>query len=502
MRLKIVIKLVGALLVLQSFFMAGCGCMDFIWYADEGDNAIEALIISAVITFLFGMLCLVLGWEKLDRISRREGIAIVALGWIASALFAAIPFYLTLPILGMSEPHVGITGAIFEATSGITATGATNLNNIEAWPKSLLLWRATTQWLGGLGILVIFVAIMSYMGIGAKSLFRNESSFQTGEVSVARIKDTANVILRIYIFLTIICFLGLWLLGMTAYDAVTHTLATVSTGGFSPKAASLGFYSEWDTGWLIELWVSIFMLICSVSFLVWVVLLKRRWGRLRREEEGKAFFLWCVFLTLIVFLSGCIFEPQVEWHTHLRRAWFNSVSLASTTGFATYDFTLWQPISVFLLLFAMVLGGASGSTTGGFKLSRMIVILRTYMSETIKAFRPNKVEQIKVNGNTINTAAQHQTLVFIGLFVFISLLSLGVVSILEVFNGADALSLVGMVVATISNGGPGIGSVGPSESCFHLTPATKIFLSFLMIVGRLELFTVIVLFVPSLWKKY
>ena len=502
MRFKVVIKLLGALLVLQSFFMLGCGFYDFQVVDVEKSNAFSALGLSALATFLLGVVFMLIGWGKLERISRREGISIVGLGWVSSAIVSALPYYLVHPLEGCAEPMLGFSGAIFEATSGITATGSTNLQNIEAWPKAILLWRSVTQWLGGLGILVIFVAIMSYLGMGAKSLFRNESSFQTGEVSVSRIKDTANVILRIYLVLTLLCFFGLWALGMTAYDAVNHTFTTVATGGFSTKVESIGFYSKWSNGWLIELWLTFFMLVCSVSFLVWVVLLKKRWARLKREEEGKVFFLWCLSIAVVIFISSLCFDHQGDWLLTLRRAWFNSVSMASTTGFSTFDYTQWQPVVIFLLLCAMLLGGCSGSTTGGCKMSRVIVIIRTLSYEVVKAFRPNKVERVQVNGNALSSSAQSQTMIFIVLFVFIFICSVGIVTLLEVNNDIDLLSAFGMVIATLANGGPGVGSVGPVNNFSHLEPITKLFLSFIMILGRLELFTVLVLFVPSLWRRY
>lgn len=502
MRFKVVIKLLGALLILQSFFMLGCGCYDFQVVAEENSNAFSALGFSALTTFLLGIFFMIIGRGKLDRISRREGISIVGLGWISSAIVSALPFYLAYPLDGHTEPLLGISGAIFEATSGITATGSTNLQNIEVWPQAILLWRSVTQWLGGLGILVIFVAIMSYLGMGAKSLFRNESSFQTGEVSVSRIKDTANVILRIYIVLTLFCFLGLWGLGMTAYDAINHTFTTVSTGGFSTKAESIGFYSKWSNGWMIELWITFFMLICSVSFLVWVVLLKKRWARLWKEEEGKVFFVWCLSIAVIIFISTLSFDHEGDWLIILRRAWFNTISMASTTGFSTFDYTKWQPIAIFLLLFAMLLGGCSGSTTGGSKMSRVIVLIRTLGYEIVKAFRPNKVKRIQVNGNALSSSAQYQTIIFMTLFVFIFICSIGIITLLEVRNNIDLLSAFGMAIATLSNGGPGVGSVGPVNNFSHIEPITKLFLSFLMILGRLELFTVLVLFVPSLWRRY
>jgi len=447
--------------------MLGCGLYDLSLPDVERTNAFQALSYSALITFFLGVSMVLLSWQKFDKISRREGVVVVGLGWIVSALMS----------------------------------GSTNLADIECWPKALLLWRATTQWLGGLGILVIFVALMSYLGMGAKSLFRNESSFQTGEVSVTRIKDTAGVILRIYLILTVVCFLGLWTMGMTVFDSIAHTMTTVATGGFSPKQASIGFYSEWSNGWLIELWISLFMLVCSVSFLVWVVMLKKRWHRLKSEEEGKFFVLGCFVLAVLV-LVGVLITNGEDWVLGIRQAWFNSVSMASTTGYATFDYASLPSFAVIALILAMVMGGCSGSTTGGFKVSRLLVMLRTVKHEVIRAFRPNKVDRIQVNGNRLSSDAQSQTVIFLVLSTLIFVCSFVLVCIFEAFNDIDMESAFGMVIATISNGGPGVGSVGPSGSFAHLMPVTKLYLSLLMIIGRLELYAVLVLFVPSLWKRY
>lgn len=504
MRYRVVAKLLGALLILLSLSMMGCGIYDLCLPKAETTNGFDALMISAGITLLSGLGLLFAGFGKIDKVSRREGIAVVGLGWLFSMLFSALPFLYIEPIVGSGQERLDFATAFFEASSGITATGATALSDIEAWPNAILLWRAVTQWLGGLGILVIFVALMSYFGMGAKSLFRNESSFQTGEVSVARIKDTAMMILKIYLVITAICFLGLWAMGMTAFDAITHTMTTVSTGGFSPKNESIAYYSRWGNGWLIELWMTLFMIICSVSFLVWVVLLKKRWQRLKNEEEGKFFVLWCVAITVFVFIILLI-NGSEDIGLSLRQAWFTTVSLASTTGYVNVDYGSWPAAAEFVVFFALIMGGCAGSTTGGFKISRLIVMLRTIKHEVVSAFRPNKIDRIQVNGNRLSDQAQKQTVIFLVLFTFIFVVSVMFVSVTEMGNQEvpiDLKSKVGMVLATLSNGGPGIGSVGPVENFAHLMPVTKVFLSLLMVIGRLELFAILVLFVPSFWKKY
>lgn len=504
MRFSVLAKLLGALLILLSISMLACGLYDLTLPKPETTNGFDAFVIAGSITLLTGVILSAIGFKELDKVSRREGVAVVGLGWILSALFSALPYIFIEPIQGLDQDRLDIASSIFESSSGITATGSTILSNIEAWPNAILLWRSITQWLGGLGILVIFVAVMSYLGMGAKSLFKNESSFQTGEVSVSRIKDTATMILKIYIVITLLCFAGLWAMGMSAFEAIAHTMTTVSTGGFSPKNQSIGFYSSWDNGWLIELWISIFMLICSVSFLVWVVLLKKRWQRLKNEEEGKYFILWCLLLTLFTYLV-LEFSGEHGGILALREAWFMTVSLASTTGYITADYSNWPAVAKFLLFFSLIMGGCSGSTTGGYKISRLIVSFRTIRQEIGSAFRPNKVDRIQINGNRLSENAQKQTVIFLVLFTLIFILSTVVVSVIEIGNEAvpiDMKSSFGMVLATLSNGGPGIGSVGPMDNFSHILPATKIYLALLMVIGRLELFAILVLLLPSFWKRY
>ena len=366
------------------------------------------------------------------------------------------------------------------------------------------MWRSVTQWLGGMGILVLFVALLSYLGMGSKSLFRNESSFQTGEAYTARIRDTALTLWKLYLFVTLICIIGLLALGLTPYNAIAHAFTCVSTGGFSPHNQSIGHYSSWGNGWLIELWLSIFMIICSISFLVWVVVLRKRWQRLRKEEEGKLFILTFVVASVIIAwnLMEIGGEKQMGFWEALRNSWFNVLSVVSTTGYSTVDYAAWPGDTLVLLAALMILGGCSGSTSGGIKVSRFIVLLKTARFEIVRAFRPHQVSRVHVNGNPLGETERLQTLVFLALYAFIFVASCFVVSLLEVAHGMDMISAFGAVIATIFNIGPGFGSVGPAENFGHLAGTTKILLAMLMILGRLELYAILVLFMPSVWRKY
>lgn len=494
MNFRILAKILGALLLLESVAMFLCGMFDA--WDPECDCvwSMEALLKSAAYTAAFGGGMMLLGWGKINKIPRREGVVIVGLGWILSGIFGGLPYL-------FSQPAMLPADALFESVSGFTTTGSTVMTDIEAWPRGILMWRSVTQWLGGLGILVLFVALLSYLGVGTKSLFRNESSFQTGEASTARIRDTAISLWRVYLTITALCIVGLKFMGLTWYNAVSHGFTAVSTGGFSPHNASIGHYSDWGNGWLIELWLSIFMLICSVSFLIWVVIVRKRWKRLRSEEEGKWFFLICFSSSLMIAIGLAAYSEESFWRG-LRDAWFIVTSIASTTGFGTVDYEQWPGFALILIAMLMLLGGCSGSTAGGLKVSRLLVMLRTARFEVVKAFRPHKLFKMQVNGNSIDPEGRAQTVMFICLYCFIVVIASFLMGIFEFVNDIDLVTSVGAVFATLPNIGPGFGDVGPTKNFAHFLPATKVFLSLLMILGRLELFAVLVLFVPSLWRKY
>lgn len=408
----------------------------------------------------------------------------------------------------LGEPNLPFADALFESVSGFTTTGSTVMSgdvatgwDIASWPRGILMWRSVTQWMGGMGILVLFVAILSYLGMGSKSLFRNESSFQTGEATTARIRDTAMTLWYVYVCITVLCALGLKLMGLSAYNAISHAFTVVSTGGFSPHNKSISYYSNWGNSWLIELWLSLFMVICSISFLFWVVLLRKRWKRLKDDEEGLFFIVMCLAATAVI-AFGVASSQSMDFWTALRQTWFTVTSIASTTGFGLVDYSQWPGFALILLAGLMLLGGCSGSTAGGLKVSRVIVFFKTARFEIVKAFRPNQVFRMHVNGNALGEHERSKTVVFVALYAFIILISCFFVALIEAGNGMDMLTAFGCVIATLSNIGPGFGDVGPMNNFGHLLPVTKVFLALLMILGRLELYAILVLFMPSIWRKY
>jgi trk system potassium uptake protein TrkH len=493
---RIVSRILGLLLLFEACAMLACGLFARFDIVDGDLPAARALFLSSGITGGFGLLAVLfagVGW-KVDHIPRREAVLVVGLGWVISSIFGGVPYLLCQPYMNYAE-------AIFESASGFTTTGSSVMTNIEAWPRGLLLWRATTQLLGGIGILVLFVAVLAFVGVGSKNLFHNESSFRSGDCGMARIQDSALGLLKIYLGLFAACALGLRFMGLSWFNAICHAMATVSTGGFSPHNLSLGYYSGWGNGWLIELWVTLFMLMCSMNFLIYVVIMRKNWRRLKQEDDAKWLLGIAGFFMLII-AAGRAWHGDDAPLMALRSAMFTVATIVSTTGFGTVDYEVWPSWCKVLLAFLMLMGGCSGSTSGGFKVGRLLVFLKSAKAEIQKTFRPNLVERLEVNGNRIDEADRARTMFFLTMYFMIVVFATVVVGFLEAGTGIDLESCAGSILATISSIGPGFGSVGPTENFAHFREPTQLFLAWIMILGRLELFALLVLFFPTVWKKF
>jgi trk system potassium uptake protein TrkH len=493
---RLVTRITGILLLLEAVAMAACGIFARLDVVAGDEAAMAALFLSAGITGAVAVVMIFAGGLSMmiKRIPRRDAVIIVGLGWLACSAFGGLPYMLC-------PPHLDWAASFFESASGFTTTGSSAMTDIEAWPRGLLLWRSVTQWLGGIGILVLFVAVLSYLGLGSKSLFQNESSFRGGESGMARIHDTSLALLKIYLFLSVVCAAGLRALGMSWYNSVCHTMAAVSTGGFSPHNKSVGHYYEWGNGWLIESWLTLFMFLCSLNFLLYVVLIRKNWRRLRDEEDGRWLLGICAVCILAI-AAGRFWTGDAAFPSALRDASFTVVTIVSTTGFGTADYELWPAWAKVILALLMVMGACAGSTAGGLKVGRLLVFLKSARHEVVRAFRPNLVMRLTVNGNAINEDARSRTMFFLIMYLMICLVSTLVVAILEAGTGISLETCGGAVIAAISNIGPGFGAVGPTENFGHFRGATHVFLAWLMILGRLELFALLVLFFPSAWRRY
>lgn len=493
---RLVSRILGILIMLEAVAMLGCGVFARFDVLEGDEAAAAALFMSAGVTGAVAVAMILAGGLRnvVDRIPRREGVLIVGLGWLLCSAFGGIP-YLFCP------PGLNWAAAFFESASGFTTTGSSVMTDIEAWPRGLLLWRSVTQLLGGIGILVLFVAVLSYLGLGSKSLFMNESSFRGGESGMARIHDTSLALLRIYLGLCAACAIGLRMMGFSWFNAMCHSMTAVSTGGFSPHNRSIGFYSDWGNGWIIEMWITFFMFLCSMNFLIYVVILRKNWKRLRQEEDAKWLAGICVAFILII-AGGRAFHGDDTFAHALRDASFVVVTIVSTTGFGTADYELWPAWSKVMLALLMLMGGCAGSTAGGFKVGRLMVFLKSAKLEISKTFRPNIVFRVFVNGNRIDDSSRARVMFFLTLYLMIAVFSTVVVGFLEAGTGIDLETCCGTVLATLSNIGPGFGTVGPTENFAHLREPTQLFLAWLMILGRLELFALLVVFFPSAWRKY
>jgi trk system potassium uptake protein len=405
MNFRLLAKILGLLLLLLAATMLVC--LGYSLVAEERTTEwgpATAFGWSIGVTAGVGLVFFLYGRKAGRDILRKEAIAVVGLGWLICSLFGALPYVL-------SPPKLDPAAAIFESVSGFTTTGASVITDLNQWPRSLLLWRAFTQWLGGLGILVLFVALLSYVGVGSKALFRHESSAKTGEGLRARIQDVAVQLWQIYVGLTVLCALGLVVLGMDLFEAVCHAFATLSTGGFGTRNESIAAFDSLA----IELWIVLFMIIGSISFMLYAWLLRGKWARWKTEEETKTHLLIMGLVTLVIAIDVAVRMESTGGLRALRESLFQVVSIMTTSGFVTADYDQWPSLSKMLLILLMAIGGCAGSTSGGLKVSRVIIFLKTLRLDTLHAFRPNLVSRLSLNGNPIDDAVRHQTVFLIAL---------------------------------------------------------------------------------------
>jgi len=456
---------------------------------DEG-GAVRGLEISAGISLLCAMVFLWLGRRGSTTIFQKEALAVIGLGWLMASTVGAIPFFLSVEEMSFAD-------AFFESASGFTTTGASVIANVGDLPSALLFWRALTQWIGGLGVVVFFVAILSFLGSGAKILFSREYSGNSEDVYDGRMQTGALRIMLLYLFLSALCAGAYRIAGLNGFEAVCHMFTTVSTGGFGTHPESLGGFRNPALEWV----AIAFMGICGVSFLALLRSLRRRTFRgITGELEARTYGGILVGASLFVLFFLFAQHPGDSVHDTIRGALFQVTSILTTTGFSTENFAAWAYPAQILLLILMGVGGCSGSTAGGVKVIRIAVGLRIALNHLEKAFRPHVVRPIWLNRRSLTSEALADISVFLVLAGFVVAFSTVLVSFLE--PDLDPLSAVSAVIASLFNIGPGLGAVGPEENFGFLSEPTKIYLAVLMIMGRLEFFALLVLFAPSLWKRF
>ena len=490
MNYRLLSKLLGLLLVLLSGTMLLC--LVYAWWDRQrrpGMDAVESFFISVLLTAGSGFVLWLVGRNSGKELLRKEAIALVGLGWVICALFGALPYMLC-------QPNLNPVQAFFESMSGFTTTGSTVIADLNHFPKGILLWRSLTQWLGGLGILVLFVALLSSLGVGSKALFHHESSAKTGGGLQARIQDVAATLWKIYLGLSVVCCAGLVVFGMSFYEALCHTMTAISTGGFSPENASIAAYRNLA----IELWLTLFMVLGGISFMLYAWILRRKFDRWKSEEEAKVYLSLLMMATVVIAVDLVAVGRDHDWGLAVRESLFQVVSIMTTTGYATADYDQWPALSKVLLILLMAIGGCAGSTAGGIKVSRWIIFFKVVKQEVILAFRPNQVFTLKVNGSRVDDPLRVQAIFFVALACVTAALGTAIVSLME--PALDIDTCLSAVFATLFNIGPGLSAVGPTQNFGGFGMPAQGFLCLLMLLGRLEFFAVLVLFAPSLWRKY
>jgi trk system potassium uptake protein TrkH len=479
----------------------------------EGEAGL-ALLLAAAVGVLFGFPLLLSSRGKTQQLGRREALLLVALAWTIGAALSALPFRFWAAMHDFDpgqEQFTHYVDCYFEAMSGLTTTGASILTDIESIPRSLLFWRAFTHWIGGLGIVVLFVAVLPILGVGGKRLFRFEAPGPKKEGVRPRIRAAAQVLWMIYLGITLAEVIALRLAGLSLFDAVTHAFATLATGGFSTKNASIAAFGSWK----VELIIIFFMFMAGVNFALYDMLLARRWREVFRNPEWRAYVWVMLVATLIIvvivlghpiFLTSGNHASPGFWPT-LRHCLFTVVSIQTTTGFCTADFDQWGFPAQALLILLMFIGGCAGSTGGGIKVIRFVILVKILRAELETVFRPQVVRTVRVGRSSIDPQMRSATLVYFLLIGIVVLCSTGLVIYFETphkldSGGGDAATTAfSAVVANLNNIGPGLDRVGATCNYAWLTQPTKVLLCLLMALGRLELYAFLVLILPVFWRQ-
>ncbi len=481
MNVKLIFRVLGFLSLVEGIAMLLALMVSLIY----GEHDTKAFIVSAGISAISGGMSLLLTKNVSRNIGKREGFIIVSFAWVIFSFFGSLPY-----VLSGSIPN--FTDAFFETISGFTTTGSSILADIEALPPGILFWRSLTQWLGGMGIIVLSLAILPVFGIGGMQLFMAEVPGPTPDKISPRIRQTAKTLWFIYLGFTVAEALLLKIGGMAFFDAVCHSLTTMATGGFSTKQASI---AHWDSPF-IQYVVILFMFFAGTNFTLSYLAIKGNFRRLLKDEEFKYYSFFIVGFTLIIF-TGLIFTRSLGTEQAFRDSLFQVVSIITTTGYATTDYLLWPPILTILIFVLFFFGGSAGSTGGGVKIMRIVILFKNSYYELRRMIHPKAVIPVKFNKHSVDAKIVTNILAFFMLYLII----FGASTVIFTFIEPDLPSSMGAVATCLGNIGPGLGNAGPAENFAHVAPAGKWFLSFLMLIGRLELFTVLVLFSPAFWKE-
>ena len=477
--------IVGVLLIILGFsmlFSVGCSLI-------YGDGDLIPLLQSIAVTITSGLI-LVIFFKSKDKkdLSTHDGFAVVTLGWIAIVIFSAFPFYFS--------GTLDYTNSFFEAMSGLTTTGATVLGHsstllIEDVPHGILFWRSFTQFIGGMGIIVFSIAILPMLGMGGVQLFRAEVAGPVADKITPRVKQTAKLLWGIYVGFVLILCLILKIEGMSWFDAICHSFTTIATGGFSTKNISIAAY-----GGLIQWTIIIFMFLAATNFSLHYYFIAKGKFEYYKDHEFRVYFGLCIIFSILFFINIVGTNKYQTDLLSFRHSVFAAVSIITTTGFSTENFNEWPEMSKMLLFFLFFIGGSAGSTTGGMKIIRSILVVKYLFYEIRKLLHPKGVFNITIGENTIDDNVVRATLGFYLFYILIFVFT----AIFLSFTGLDVETALTASASAIGNIGPGLGSIGPTDNWAHLTDLAKWLTSFCMLLGRLEIFTVVVLFSRSFWK--
>ena len=449
-----------------------------------GDGDLNAIIISSGVAGITGFLTYKFT-ESPDEIRPKEGFAIVTFGWMTAALYGSLPFYI-------SGAMPSFIDCFFETMSGFTTTGASIMTDIEALSRGLLFWRSLTHWLGGMGIILLSLAILPILGIGGMQLYKAEVPGPTSDKLSPRVRETAKFLWFVYVLFTAVEVLLLKFGGMSWYDSLCHSFGTMATGGFSTKNASIAHYNST----YFDIIIIIFMIIAGSNFALHYRALRGNFKAYLRDQEFKFYIGTFAVISAVLFLNVYFNSPS-EIAKTARDSIFQVVSIGTTTGYATADYENWNAVSQVLIFLLMFIGGCAGSTGGSMKIVRIMLILKFGIAELKKTIHPDAVIPVRLNGNPVPPDVIQKILSFFLLFVGLFIFS----TIIMAMLGLDFLSAMGSVAASIGNIGPGLADVGPTDNYAFVPQSGKLLLAFLMLIGRLEVFTVLVIFHPSFWRK-
>ena len=445
----------------------------------------STFIYSGIITITFGILFFLSNIDHLKLINTQQAFLLTALSWLSIATFGSLPFF-------FSGLNLSITDSFFESMSGITTTGATILNNIESSPKGILVWRSMLQWLGGIGVILMAITLMPIMNIGGMQLLKI-SAYDTSEKILPKSKEISKTLITVYISLTFLCALFYKIFGMNTFDSLTHSMTTIATGGFSNYDQSIGYFNNA----YIEIVSIIFILLGSIPFILYIKFISDDKKIIFKDEQVKLFFKLTLISILVLFIYLIIVNKSI-FEIHLRSVIFNVVSILTGTGYVTKEFDQWGNFPLIFFLILMFIGGCAGSTTCGIKIFRVHILYYFIRNQLIKIIYPRSIINLKYNNNKV----EDKLIASIVSFIYLYILIFFVLASMLTLTGLDFITSISGAASSLSNVGPGLGNeIGPNSNYSGLPNQSKWLLSVGMILGRLEIFAILIIFLPSFWRK-